>query len=938
MSASQPVAQAEVSTGKYIEHHSGFIENIITFGARKPIITALIVFIITIITSYGLLNLKIDADPDSLINNSSPMIPLYQAVVKEFGSDNIVLVHYQGDDIFSQKKLKLIDEAAYQLKKLPSVEKVESLSTILSIRDNGSGLEINPLINTYPETKEEIATIKNNALYSPLIRNELLSEDGTKAALIITLKPSFHESEFNRTAFTQIEGIIKPLRIEFSHVFQIGTPRINSDLINGLFEDILLITPLDVGVLMITLILMLRVFWAAFIPMTTSVISVIWTFGILGYCNIPVNLLVAVLPGLIIVIGSTEDTHIVAAYLQGLKIDNTGQRFPAIRYMAAHVGVPIFITSFSTIIGFLSNAITDMTLIRDFAIASSIGMLVTAVSTLLIAPLLLSIVGPTTTESVIEHDDPKSWKAGFVRFVVNAVEFNKGKILGITTIIVLIFSGFALQITASNDPLAYFNKDHQLIIDNEMAHQSLAGMQVFNFTIEAAANTDFKNPKELEKLDAIQKAMLKAGTFDKVTGITDYLKLVNQEMHQSDKNFYTLPNSRDLVEQYLMLFQRSDLERVISSDARRANFIVRHNMSDSNVLNTEIASLKIQLKEILGDNNRFYLTGKNLMTNEAADSLFSGQGYSLLLAIGAFSIIMTFLYSSVIAGLMSMIPNVIPIVLMFGVMGMFGIPLNPGTAMVAVIALGIAIDDTIHIFSTYNRECRVDGDQNAAAVRSIGMEALAVMATSFSLAAGFFTLQFSSFQFVGQFGILAGLTMLIAMITELLLTPVLLKNIRLVGLWDVIALDLDKEALRKTEIFEGMTPFQIKRVILLSKMREYQPNEIVVQQGSEGSELFIILSGTADVFYQEGDNKKLLTQLGWSDSFGEVGYAGNVTRTATVSVTADSELFRVVMLNQDQVESAMRFYPGLHAKLNGNISKVLARLLAGKNRLQHSTG
>lgn len=936
MSSSKPVAQTEVNTGKYIEYSSSFIENIMTFGARKPVIAFLIALVITVITGYGLLNLKIDADPDSLINNSNPMLPLYQNVVKEFGSDNIVLVHYQGDDIFSSKKLKLIDEVAYQLKKLDSVEKVETLSTALSIRDNGFGLEINPLVNTYPETKEEIAAIKDNALYSPLIKRQLLSEDGTKAALIITLKPSFHESEFNRTAYTQIENIIKPLKTEFSHVFQVGTPRVNSDLVNGLFDDILFITPLNVAVLLITLILMLRVFWAAFIPLVTSFISVIWTFGIVGYCNIPVNLLVAVLPALIIVIGSTEDTHIVAAYLQGLKHDNTGQRFPAIRYMASHVGVPIFITSFSTIIGFLSNAITDITLIRDFSIASSIGMLVTAVSTLLIVPLLLSICGPKTAENVIENHDSNAWKSRFVRFVENAVEFHQGKILSVTAVIVLVFGGFALQITASNDPLAYFNSDHQLVIDNKTAHQDLAGMQVFTLTIEATRNTDFKNPLELEKLDAIQQVMLKQSVYDKVIGMTDYLKLVNQEMHQGDKNFYILPQSRELVEQYLMLFQRSDLERVISSDARRVNFIVRHNMSNSNVLNKQIVLLKTQLGEILGNSNRFYLTGKNLMTNEAADSLFTSQGYSLLLAIVAFSIIMTLLYSSPVAGLISMIPNVIPIILMFGIMGMFDIPLNPGTAMVSVIALGIAIDDTIHIFSTYNRECRVDGDQQAAAVRSIRAEALAVLATSFSLAAGFFTLKFSSFLFICQFGILAGLTMLIAMITELFLTPVLLKSIRLVGLWDVIAFDLDKEALRKSEIFAGMSSFQIKRVILLSKMREYQADDVVVQQGSVGSELFIILSGKADVFYHEGDHKKMLTQLGWSDSFGEAGYAGNVTRTATVSVSADSEPFRAVILNQDQVESAMRFYPRLHAKLNSNISKALARLLARNNQLQHS--
>ncbi|MFZ2726751.1 MAG: MMPL family transporter [Methylococcaceae bacterium] len=933
----------QASLGKQVEQKNSFIESTMTFGARRPIIAFLITLIITLITGYGLVKLKIDTDPDSMLNNNNPMLPLYQDVVKEFGSDNIVLVHYQSDDLFSTQKLKVVDEVAYRLQQLSIVEKVETLSTALSIRDNGFGLEINPLVNTYPETKTESDTIKNNALYSPLIKRQLLSADGKNAALLITLRPSFHEAEFNRHAYDEIQQAIAPLNTEFKQVFQVGMPRINANFGDGLLSDIKVITPLCVFTLIISLILTLRIFWAALIPLITSVVSVIWTFGILGYCNIPINLLIAVLPGLIIVIGSTEDTHIVAAYLQGLKHNNNnGQRFPAIAYMARHVGVPIFITSFSTIIGFLSNIITDMTLIRDFAIASSLGMLTTGGSTLLLAPLLLSICGPKkiktleTTQSAQSNNTIfQSWETYIEKLIVNIIEFHQRKIFITTVIVVLIFGGLALKITANNDPLSYFREAHPLIVDNASLHEQLSGMQVFSLTIEAAQNTDFKNPKQLEKLEIIEQLLIKQGVYDKVTGITDYLKLVNQEMHHGDKSFYSLPKSRELVEQYLMLFQRSDLERVISSDARRANFIIRHNMSSSSILNVQVTKLKTQLTDILVG-NRFYLTGKNLMLNEAADSLFASQGYSLILAIVMFCVIMMLLYSSVVAGLVSMLPNVIPIVLMFGTMGLFGIPLNPGTAMVSVIALGIAIDDTIHMFNTYNRECHLDGNQEMAAIRTIKIEAIAVIVTSISLAAGFLTLEFSQFLFIAQFGLLAALTMLTAMITELLLTPVLLKNIRMVGLWDIISFDVDRAALRKSEVFADMSAFQIKRVILLSKVREYQANETIIKQGSMGNELFIILSGQAEVIYEEGEHHKVLAQLAWSDSFGEAGYAGNVKRTATVSVSKDSEIFRVVMLNQELVESAMRFYPYLHAKLNRNISKVLARLLAGKNKLQHS--
>jgi uncharacterized protein len=148
---------------------------------------------------------------------------------------------------------------------------------------------------------------------------------------------------------------------------------------------------------------------------------------------------------------------------------------------------------------------------------------------------------------------------------------------------------------------------------------------------------------------------------------------------------------------------------------------------------------------------------------------------------------------------------------------------------------------------------------------------------------------------------------------------------------------LDKEALSQCDIFANMTVFQIKRVILLAKIREYLPGQTVIRQGEVGNELFLILSGKVEVVYHDGNDEKVITELGWSHSFGEAGYAANVVRTATVRVLPQSEPMRAVVLNQEQVESAMRFYPGLLAKLNHNISRVLARMLSGKNNVLFSS-
>ncbi len=922
--------------GKHVEHKNAFIEKVMTFGARRSIVSFIITLLLTAISAIGVMDLKMDTGYDSMFSTKDPGYPDYERVVKEFGSDNITLIYYQHNNIFSKERLLALEDTTFALQDLDIVEKTESLFTALSIRDGEDGLDLNPLMDIVPETDEEIATVKDNALYSPLIKRNQLSLDGTKGAIVVTLENSVNDPEYNRRAYEIIEEKIKPLRENFDHVFQVGPPRLNVEIERGMIADMSVITPAATFVLVASIVVMLRTTMAAILPLATAGLSIFWTLGFMGYIGVPVNLLTAILPALVIVIGSTEDTHMLSAYLQGLQEEKTKERFPAIRFMAIHVGLPIFITSFTTTIGFLSNTFSDITLISDFGIATSFAMAANLVATILVLPLLLRLFGPREAKISADYEHSTGLVARFVKFLVWLSEKHQKKIIFVVCLFVLVFAAASLQVTASNDPISYFKSDNQIVKDAQTLHDDLAGMQVFFVTIYAQEGFDFKDPQELKKLEAVQNFMDRQGVYDKTVSILDYIKLVNREMNGSKPEFYAIPETRPMVEQYLLLFQRTDIERFISADAKHANFVVRHNLSDSAILNGYFATLSSEMDSILGNTNPYFLTGKNLMINRAAESLFISQVWSLGLLIIIICILMSILYSSFLAGIVSMIPNIIPVVIMFGTMGFFGIPLNPGTAIVAVIAVGIAIDDTIHLLSTYNKECRIDGDQVAAAIRSVKAEAIPVISTSIALAAGFLVLLSSRFNIVTQFGELSALTMVGAMITDLLITPILLKNVRLVGIWDVISLNLGKEVLVQSEIFAGMSNFQIKRAILLSQVREYEPGTAVIEQGSIGDELYIIVSGEAEVVHFDGKHKKLIAKLGWGEVFGEAGYVGAASRSATVRVPLDGEKLQVIILNQEKVASAMRFYPRLQSKLNQNINKILAqRLLETGKLIQH---
>ncbi len=908
------------------------VHEFLTFGSRHRLIAALLVLAFSAIAVGGLLRLKIDTSYDSLISENDPGRPAYETNIAEFGSDNTTIVYLRDEALFTEERLLLIEDLIAALEEVEAVERVESLFSVLSIRDDEGMLDASPLMDSTPEDEEEIELIKENALYSPLIRNNFVSDDGRVTAVNITVSRDRTDPNFNVALNREIEALLDPLRPKFERVFHIGPPRLNVEIERGMFADMQTLSPLSTLLLIGAIIFFLRTPSAALIPIATSVISVLWTFGFMGYMGLPLTLLTAIVPSLIIVIGSTEDTHLLTSYLHGIKEGEKPDRGKAISFMAHHVGMPIFITSLTTTVGFLTNALNDIPLIQGFAYATAFAMFANLVCTVLVVPLFLIFFGPRDTK-LAPGDERPGGIIGLVVRLLDAIAEKYSKWVIVITVVVLgVFGGYAFTVGVSNDPLSYFRSDSPLVRDADTLHRNLAGMQVFYLTLESRERDAFKEPANLERLADIQAFMQGQGAYDKTISLVDFLSLVNREMNQGKAAFERVPETRELVEQYLLMFRRGDIERYISSDFSRANVVVRHNLSDSRDLNEKLDALTEQITDILGDEEiTATMTGENLMINRAAESLFGGQVQSLVLLVVIIFIIMTFLFTSITAGFLSLVPNAIPVILNFGAMGLLGIPLNPGTATVAVIAVGIAIDDTIHLLTRYNDECRRNPDQALAVRATVWAEAVPVVSTSISLALGFVVLLFSNFAIVAQFGALAAATMIYAMVADLLITPIVLKHVRLAGIWEIVALKIGREVLVGSPLFVGMSVYQIKKTIVLSAVSDYEEGEHIIEEDKTDRAMYVLLSGTVDVVTEvEGGEAHFIETLQPGAVFGEAGFVVGVKRTASV-IARDA--VQVLKLDPEKTADSLKLYPGIAARLHRNISRILGERLASVHEI-----
>ena len=276
-----------------------------------------------------------------------------------------------------------------------------------------------------------------------------------------------------------------------------------------------------------------------------------------------------------------------------------------------------------------------------------------------------------------------------------------------------------------------------------------------------------------------------------------------------------------------------------------------------------------------------------------------------------------------------MVPNVLPIMILFGVMGFAGIPLSTGTAMVAAIAVGICVDDTIHFLMRYHQEIAVQPTTEEAIRAAMEEEARPIMSTTAALTLGFGVLALSSFPPVVHFGLLAALVFVLALVSTFVVTPILLSYVRLVTLWDVLGVQVKSRLMDECILFRGMHPFQVRKLIAMSSRRTFEVGEKIVQEGDDSQELFVILHGQVRAQRRgTGGELEILNTMQVGEVFGEIALTANTVRTADVVTLERTE---VLVLRWTDLQALARYMPRTSSRLLLNIASGMGQRLISRH-------
>lgn len=919
-----------------------FLQRFVRLGATHPLPCLAFLFAVSVAAALGLPRLSIDVGSTRLIPADHPDRQAHLRVAREFGSDNRSFVFLRDTKMWTAAKLQSFERLHGELQKLPFVERVDDLFTAIVVRRIDGQLQAKPLLGLAPVDDASAEHLRTEVLADPLAVHHLLSEDGQ--ALVIGLSIREEQRDAKRIdEYGAVERTINRYHKEFESIVQVGSPRIEAEIESGIAADARILVPVTAVLVMATMFLFFRSVFAALMPLIVSAISLLWTFGLMGWMGLPVTILSGMLPTITMVIGTTELMRMTSGYFSGLnvnqlevqgslRIDATEARKRATNTMLMALGAPAFLTVVTTSIGFGSNAFSNLATIRDFGLAAAFAILANGLVTILLVPLLYKTYGPLTS-------NPRAFSGlfGLPGMAARAFGVMRQRFTIVAMIVaaglVAFFAQQAANLSVTNEPMSFFRHDRPVVTSTEQMQKAIAGPRIFYVTLESNAEGAFKDPANLRRLEEIQAFIEKQEIFDRSLSLADIVGQANMAANGGKPDVHRVPYSRAQISRYLLLHSPLDLAPYVSHDYRRANIVVFHNVADSSTLNRYVRELREAVSAYAGVEMTSSIVGENLMINAAADRLVDGQLMAFVFLLLVVFVVMSLMFTSVKGGLISLVPSVIPILLTLVVMQALQIPLNAATVLVAVVAVGIAIDGTIHLFSRYSELCRNATSYDEAVIETIKDEAASVIAVGIALALGFGVLLLSNFTPIAQFGALAALTMLFSIFTNLLITPLVLSQIRLVGLYEILSMSKQRAALEHSPLFYGMTGYQIRKTILISELLEHKDGEHLIEQGTVGRSMYLVVSGRLDVVRHDGDGERVLASLGPGDVIGEIGFVRATHRTADVRAVGPGSVLR---FDHNRLEKDLAFFPHIMAKLNFNISGILGQRLAELVEADHS--
>jgi hydrophobe/amphiphile efflux-3 (HAE3) family protein len=905
------------------------IARIINRVVRRPKLVLLAIGLVTVFFGFYVPKLKFSSAVEDFFISGDPDKEFFLQVKKVFGYDGvtvIALVSPAGENVFTAERMEKLGRITDAVEAIPGVQKVLSLSNVQRIYGSGMTINVKPLVPKVPESAEEWAALKGALAENPMYDRNLISADRRTAAINVFLEDLDLEPDRYYQIMDQISALLN--REAGPEKFYVsGIAATSTEIHRAILRDLKRFIPLTFALITVILLISFRSGRGMALPLATVAVTLVWTMGFMGLMAMPIGMVTMVLPPQIIAIGNAYTIYFISDYLE--EVTEQGTAAEIVASSVRRAALPLSLCALTTVIGFGSLLWNNILSLREMGIASVVGVSFAALLALTMTPAVLALLPKPKARR--EDAETGEKKPGLMDQLVGSLaEFDIRRrlpILAVSALIALAAAIGMFRIEFDTDFLSFFSKHDPVTVSNAMQQKYLAGAAPFFVILEGGKPDAFKDPALLRKMDLFQNWMTEqVPGVDLTVAITDYMKLLNKVFHQNDPAAFRLPESRKEAAQLLLFYSFSgnpnDFAPYVTPDYSRANIMVRSRIVGSTATNQAVRRIEEYAQRLFGPDAKVKVSGTIPLVNKSAMAIASGQMKSLISSMVLIFLVMALLFWSPKVGLIAMVPNVLPILVLLGFMGYAGITINLSTALISCIAIGLVVDDTIHILARYNDELKTAIDPDEAMRRTIRVMSKPALFTSVSLIFGFSILGGSDFIPIRQFGLLTGMTMAVEVLGSQVLLPALVSTMRVTTLWDHVGLGIGRGA--AVRLFQGLSPHQEKVATLMGVFGFYGPGEPVVRQGETMKDLFIVLSGGVKAtrngeLGRNGDSAEAVALVPSGFDFGCI--PGEEPRPSPVSWIADPSA-KILVLNPMTLDRLRTAHPQIAERIENNLAKV----------------
>lgn len=754
-------------------------ERVFDVALKHPIWVLLISIILVVASAAGAKNLVFKSDYRVFFSEENPQLTSFEDMQKIYSkSDNVAfIITPKEGSVFTPERLAGIYELTLQSWQVPFSTRVDSITNFQYTTAEEDDLIVEDLVlDPTVLTPEDMPKLQALATNDPLMRNKLISPDGLVAVVNVTV----HLPGINPVV--EVPEVVSKVR-EMKQQFLIDNPDLelylsgmvmmNNSFAESSQNDSKTLIPMMFGMVVLSMIFLLRTVSGTIATVVIILFTITSTMGLAGWTGFYLTGPSASAPTMILTLAVADCVHILATFFYELR---QGKEKPVALRESLRVNFgPIFLTSITTAIGFLSMNFSDSPPFRDLGNMVAAGVMIAFVLSITVFPALLTLLPIKVKPKKEEKHDLMD---AFSAFVIK----KRKVLLPSMTAVILALIVFLPQNQLNDNFVKYFDTSVPFRQATDFMEENLSGMASIEISINSGEPSGINKPSYLSSLDSFTEWLRSQPETDHVSTLTDIIKRLNKNMHADDPAFYKLPDNRELSAQYLLLYEMSlpyglDLNNQLNVDKSSTRVIA----TIKNLTSNEQVEFEERLYQWFDKNAPQYqiqVASPSLMFSHIGQRNIQSMLIGITLALILISALLGIALKSVRYGIISLLPNLAPAAMGFGVWYFIDGQVGLALSVVAGMTLGIVVDDTVHFLSKY-RHARVDKGKNSTeavqyAFASVGR---ALWITTLVLVAGFMVLAQSSFKINADMGLLTAITIIIALIVDFLFLPPLLMKL-----------------------------------------------------------------------------------------------------------------------------------------------------------------